>query len=558
MMNTLVGQTLGQFQIIQELGRGGMAVVYKAYQPTLQRYVALKVLPAQFAHDENFVKRFRQEAIAAARLQHPNIVTIYDVGQIGDIQFIVMELLEGQSLAQLIRHGGALPPARVARLIEQIASALDYAHKQGFVHRDIKPANVMVDANDHATLTDFGIARAMGASRLTQTGAMVGTPQYMAPEQVRGLPVDHRADVYALGIVCYEMLTGQTPFSGDTATVLYKQAHEPPPPLSQFSPHVPPTMAAAVTRALAKNPDERFQSAGELATALSISLAPTTVSARRPTPTPSPPATRATGQKSWLGWVLGAGALALVCLVLGVALALIGARGGTTPTPPPGIAGNLSATPTVQVVVVTATSQETSPATGTPEPKVSPTVEPTVSVTPTPPPTETSAPTHTPTLTPRPPTATPTLTPTPRCPPVSGPFAGLWSSVQETLGCAVNQAQGTWMAEEFFERGVMYWRQDNDRHYALFNGDGWGTYANTWREGDPVYSCGPESSPPTPLRGFGRVWCDHASVRNGLGNATTAERGFNGTVQDFENGLILRTDDGTTYVLYSGNGWEKR
>lgn len=560
-MDNLVNQTLGQFQIIQELGRGGMAVVYKAYQPALQRYVALKVLPRQFAYEEDFVKRFRQEAIAAARLRHPNIVTIYDVGQEGDIQYIVMELLEGQSLARLIRQTGPMPPARVINLISQVAAALDYAHKQGFVHRDIKPGNVMVDASDHATLTDFGIARAMGATRLTQTGAMIGTPEYMAPEQVRGQPVDHRADIYALGIVCYEMLSGRTPFSGDTATVLYKQAHEAPPPLPQLAPSTPPAMVAAIARALAKNPDERFQSAGEFAAALTAATVPPTVRARPAVPAAPPPAAKG-GLPGWLGWAIGGGVALLLCLALVVGAALVApALGKATPTPAIIIAANQTPTPTptqqAGPVTVTPAPASTTPA---PKPTTPAPLPPTSTDTPVPP-THTSTHTPAPTRTSLPPTHTPTHTPvptTPSCPPVSGPFASIWQAVQTRLGCATNEAHTVWMAEEYFERGVMYWRQDNDRHYALFNGNGWGSYANTWREGDPLYTCGTESTPPTPLRGFGRVWCNYADVRNGLGNATNAEVGFSGIVQDFERGLIIRLDNGVTYVLYSGDGWEKR
>lgn len=557
-MDNLVNQTLGQFQIIQELGRGGMAIVYKAYQPALQRYVALKVLPRQFAYDEGFVKRFRQEAIAAARLRHPNIVTIYDVGQVGDVQFIVMELLEGQSLARLIRQSGPMPPARVAHLAAQVAAALDYAHKQGFVHRDIKPANVMVDANDHATLTDFGIARAMGATRLTQTGAMIGTPEYMAPEQVRGQPVDHRADIYALGIVCYEMLAGRTPFSGDTATVLYKQAHEAPPPLPHLVPNAPAGMVAAIARALAKNPDERFQSAGEFAAALA---APPAAMMRPAAPTARPPSAKS-GTPGWLGWAIGAGIGLVICSALVIALALIApSLGRATPTPLIIIAGNQTFTPTPTQQANPATVAP-SPASTTPAPMLTTSAPLPSTSTYTPlPPTHTPTPTPTPTRTSPPPTHTPTHTPvptTPSCPPVSGLFASIWQAVQTRLGCATNEAHTTWMAEEYFERGVMYWRQDNDRHYVLFNGNGWASYANTWREGEPLYTCGTESTPPTPMRGFGRVWCNYANVRDGLGNATNVEAGFNGTVQDFERGLIIRLDDGVTYVLYSGDGWEQR
>lgn len=213
-MEALIGRTLGNYQILEEIGRGGMAIVYKAVQPSLQRHVAIKVLPPQFTFDTIFVQRFQREAVAAGRLKHPNIVTIYDVGEQGGIYYIVMEYLEGVILAELIRQQGPLPLQRVAHIAQQVASALDYAHGQGFIHRDIKPGNVIVGPGDHATLTDFGIVKAAEGTTLTRTGMMIGTPQYMSPEQIQGREIDYRADIYSLGIVCYEMLTGRVPFGG--------------------------------------------------------------------------------------------------------------------------------------------------------------------------------------------------------------------------------------------------------------------------------------------------------------------------------------------------------
>ena len=266
-MDDLVNKTLGQFQITRELGRGGMAVVYEAYQPALQRKVALKVLPPSLAQDD-FVRRFQHEAIAAAGLRHPNIVTIYDVGSEDRYNYIVMEFLEGRPLSDVIRTGGSLPLARICKIIEQVAQALDYAHQHGFIHRDIKPSNVMLDQADHATLTDFGIARALTGTHLTQTGTLIGTPEYMSPEQVTGEEIDARTDVYSLGIVAYEMVTGQVPFSGTTASVLYKQANTPPPPLRTHVPGVNPTVENVILRALAKRRDERYATAGQFAQAL--------------------------------------------------------------------------------------------------------------------------------------------------------------------------------------------------------------------------------------------------------------------------------------------------
>ena len=259
----IANQKLGQYRLLEEIGRGGMAVVYKAYQPTLDRYVAIKVLPHQFTFDREFVERFLREARAAARLNHPHIVTIHDVGEANGTYFIVMEYLEGPSLADLLRQQGALPPQQAAQIVAQVASALDYAHGQGFVHRDVKPSNVLLGAGGMAKLTDFGIVRAAEGTRLTQTGTLLGTPEYMSPEHIRGRGVDARSDIYSLGVVAYEMLTGRVPFSGDTMAVLHAHVYEPP-DLSVL----PAGIGPVVERALAKEPEERFESAGTFAQAL--------------------------------------------------------------------------------------------------------------------------------------------------------------------------------------------------------------------------------------------------------------------------------------------------
>jgi Tol biopolymer transport system component len=277
------GKTLGKYEIVEEIGRGGMAIVYKALQPSLKRHVALKVLPAQLTFDTVFVSRFQQEAAAAAKLHHPNIVTIHDVDEEDGTYYIVMQYLEGRPLSQVIREEGPLSPQRAVNIAQQLAEAVDYAHSQGFVHRDIKPSNVIVDPQDHATLTDFGIVKAADGTSLTRTGTLVGTPEYMSPEQVRGLEVDHRSDVYSLGVVAYEMLAGRAPFRGDTATVLHSHVYEPPPPLGQVSPRVPGRMESVLQRALAKIPEQRYQTAGEMARVLAASLVAAAESAEAPT-----------------------------------------------------------------------------------------------------------------------------------------------------------------------------------------------------------------------------------------------------------------------------------
>ncbi|MDX9956290.1 MAG: protein kinase, partial [Anaerolineae bacterium] len=268
----LIGTTMGQYQILDELGRGGMAVVYKAWQPSLRRYVALKVLLPYLGNDPEFIQRFQQEGIVAANLSHPHIVTIYEVGQHEGHIFIAMEYVEGTSLEQLVLDQGALPLERVVHILRQVAEALDYAHKRRFLHRDIKPANILLAEDDRVVITDFGIAKALEGSgataRLTSTGTVLGTPAYMSPEQIQGLAVDHRSDLYAFGIVAYEMLSGQVPFDGTTTALLYAQVNNPPPAITRFAPGLPQHVEWTIARMLAKQPSERFVSAGEFVAAL--------------------------------------------------------------------------------------------------------------------------------------------------------------------------------------------------------------------------------------------------------------------------------------------------
>jgi tetratricopeptide (TPR) repeat protein/predicted Ser/Thr protein kinase len=259
---------LGKYQIIEEIGRGGMAIVYKAVHPRLKRDVAIKVLPSQFTFDDQFVSRFHQEASAAAKLRHPNIVIIYDVEEEDDIHYIVMEYLEGRPLSRLIKDREPFPLRRVLNITQQVADALDYAHGEGFVHRDIKPSNIIIGSEDHATLTDFGIVKAADGTSLTTAGAPVGTPEYMSPEQCEGKEVDSRSDIYSLGIVLYEMFTGQAAFTADTPlVVMYRQVNKAPAPPRQINAELSRGVEQVVLKALAKKPEERYATAGELAEA---------------------------------------------------------------------------------------------------------------------------------------------------------------------------------------------------------------------------------------------------------------------------------------------------
>jgi len=333
-MADMTGKMLGKYRLIERLGRGGMAEVYRAYQPRLERDVAVKVMLGYLAEDDKFVGRFKREAKAVAALHYPNIVQIYDFDIEDDVYYMVMEYIDGETLKARLKRlnseGKRIPLDEVARVFRALCDALDYAHAQGRVHRDIKPANVMFDG-ERLVLTDFGIASIVGGTRYTASGAMVGTPAYMSPEQGQGDPGDVRSDVYSLGVILYEMVTGRLPFDADTPlAIVLKHLNEPLPPPSQVCADVPPAVERVILKALAKSPDDRYQSAGALAEALAAavkgaevppealpSLREPRVEAARPAPVakPAPPRRR-------MPWAL-IGVATLVIVALAVAALLI-------------------------------------------------------------------------------------------------------------------------------------------------------------------------------------------------------------------------------------------
>ena len=261
LINTLFD---GRYRIMRKLGSGGMADVYLAEDEELGRRVAIKILNDRHANDEQFVERFRREAKNAAGLSHPNIVSIYDRGEAEGTYYMAMEYLDGRSLKELVVARGPLPIQDAIAATRQVLGALRFAHRKGVVHRDIKPHNVMADADGRLKVTDFGIART-GVSQMTEAGSIIGTAQYLSPEQARGAAVDQRSDLYSVGIVLYEMLTGQVPFTGESPVeIAMKHLSDTPRPPSMLRPEIPPDLDMVVLRALAKNPEDRFQTAEEM------------------------------------------------------------------------------------------------------------------------------------------------------------------------------------------------------------------------------------------------------------------------------------------------------
>ena len=260
---------MARYRLDRKIAAGGMGTVYAAVDDRLGRRVAVKILARRLAEDPAFIERFKREARAAAALSHPNIARVFDYGEDGPDHFSVMELVEGEDLARVLREHGPLTPDRVTRIAAQMCAALDHAHAAGLVHRDVKPANVIVGPDDRVKVTDFGIARAVGEAKLTATGTVMGTPHYMSPEQANGVPLGPASDVYSTGIVLFEMLTGEVPFTGESPmAVAMSHVTAEAPSARALNPDVPAALDAIVARATAKDPRARFHSAAALQAAL--------------------------------------------------------------------------------------------------------------------------------------------------------------------------------------------------------------------------------------------------------------------------------------------------
>ena len=259
---------MGRYEIVDELGQGAMGIVYKAKDPLIDRMVAIKTINLSLAQEEKaeYEARFYQEAKAAGRLSHPNIVTIYDVGKSGDIAYIAMEFLEGRELRDMLNDSQRISIDQAINIVAQVAKGLGYAHGKGIVHRDVKPSNVMVSQDGYAKITDFGIARMASSAVRTQTGMVLGSPKYMSPEQVMGRPLDQRSDIFSLGVMLYEILTGQAPFVGENINaIMYQTLNATPAPPGSINPVIPDMLNFIVAKAIAKGLDDRYQSAIDFA-----------------------------------------------------------------------------------------------------------------------------------------------------------------------------------------------------------------------------------------------------------------------------------------------------
>ncbi len=368
-MEDLTGKRLGPYQIVAPLGEGGMAAVYKAFQPGMDRYVALKILPRQLASDPEFVGRFTQEAKVIANLQHPHILPVFDFGEADGYTYIAMPFVSSGTLAGLLK-GQPLPLKDIRTIVTQVGDALDYAHSNGLVHRDVKPSNVLVDARRNCLLTDFGIAKIVeGTAKFTATGGLLGTPAYMSPEQGTGEKVDRRSDIYSLGVILYEMATGRAPFNAETPiAIVIKHINDPLPPPRLINPALPEALERAILKALAKRPDDRYATAADFVRAVQQALPETTLpvaavetaakapaeTVARPEPlAPSAPIPRVERRRRLPAWLWALGGLLVVGGVIWI-LAVAGGGGG---------AGRASVTPTAS-----------KPPQATPAPRATPTV----------------------------------------------------------------------------------------------------------------------------------------------------------------------------------------
>lgn len=563
-----------RYHILSHLAGGGMAEVYLAEDTRLTgRHVALKEMSPNAVppDDRNWaISAFRQEAQMLATLRHRGLTPVADFFAEGGNWYLVMEYIDGITLDDRLAQmpGNRLPIPETLSIIHQLCDVLDYLHRQNppVIFRDLKPGNIMLTPQGEVKLIDFGIARFFKPGKLQDT-VNLGTPGYAAPEQHgHGGQTDARSDVYSLGVVFHQLITGHDP-----ATTIMAL-----PPARSLNPAITIAGEAVITRATQLDPEARYQSVQEFRQALFAAtplptaqlpvappLIPTQPIGYVYTPPPMPPLPVATTTATPTDLSLArppvrptitplVAIAGVVVIGLIAVVALLASRNGASQPTPESI-----------VVMVTATRSQSI---DSPTLSVGGAVNDKAAAVITQPPTEPLVPSSTPrppTSTPRPtarplPTSTPAPRPTepPACPQVTGPFAGLASQLRDRLGCAQGNATTTAAAQQRFDGGRMYWREDTDRIYAVYKNNRWESHADTWNDGDADYSCGKPETPPTPIRGFGRAWCNFASIKQGMGNALDGEAAFTATVQAFQNGYIMRTDD-RTLVMYSSGNWER-
>jgi hypothetical protein len=561
-MTLATGVLLNQrYRINRPLGQGGFGAVYEAWDNSLNQPCAIK---ENLDTSPEAQRQFQREASMMAGLRHTNLPRVIDHFYVpGQGQYLVMDFVAGQSLEKLLaQREGPLNEREVLNWLEQVCDALAYLHNctPPIIHRDIKPENVIVTPEGRAMLVDFGISKVYDPNLATTMGAKAITPGYSPPEQYGGGITDARADIYALGATLYTLLTGQRPPESVQRVAGLAVLAQP----RQMNPYIRPAVENVIIKSLDVTTSKRFQSIGELRTALHQPDGAQTIAL---------PITGTAGRSTRQWLLIAVVALALLGLIaLGSLLGsrLIAAQNqADTPAPTAlaaisaetatalaaelsaGVTTSTATAPPTQLLVATATAVDI-------QAEVNAALTRVAEEQPTH--TPTAEPTSTPTE-----TATTTMTAAPLCPSVTGTFAAVWSNVQTDVGCAESTAFSGLIVEENFVSGKMFWREPIDYAQALvvFNNGTWQIFQHApYVDGSPEYPCAdantPAQSPPTPRRGFGTMWCDIPAIRNGLGNATDVERGYTGTMQQFENGFMIHTDYGATFIFYNSGLWERQ
>ena len=526
-MDPFVGQTVGQYVVESLIGRGGMASVYKAYQPSISRYVAIKVLSDNYAKDSTFLRRFEGEAKAVAALEHPHILPVYDFGFHNGLPYMVMRYIDGGTLAELVADNQPLSYAQIVTMVAGVADALDYAHSQGIVHRDIKPSNIMIDQHGEVLLADFGLAKVLTMSeksRLTRAGTVVGTASYMSPEQAADEPLDGRSDIYSLGIVLFELLTGYIPFDADTVVAIaLKQINEPTPSLREINPEIPEAFEQIVFKAMEKWPDDRYQTAAQMRQDLeeALQLTQADVQQNPDVGRPARPGPAAVRPVSDL-------------------------RQRPEQISPPNPAQQPTSVPDTVPVI--------QPVPIVKQPwfwgSIITAVITTIAVigflffwlTATSPPPPDS---------------------------IISPVTAVYPELPDQLGMPVSKFTRSNHSQQDFDGGMMFWWEnpaaEMDPIYVIDNtaeaaqGDDWSQYKNTWTPDEPVYPdyCPEAKEPVGPMMGFGRLWCYNAAVKAQMGPALEAEAaGNDSTVEIFTEGVAFSIPaKNELWVLLNDGTW---